>query len=174
VLLSNSHDGSLAVRVGFTPIRVVCANTLKLAHDNVSSQLIRVRHTKSMNNTLDGIREIMNLANMQFEATAEQYRRLASRACNSEDLEKYIKIVFKKESETPQFQTLKEKITANFEHGRGSELSRGTMWGAYNAITEYLGYEHGRNNDNRLNSLWFGTSDNLNQRAFDEAVKMAA
>ena len=32
VLLSHGHDGSLAVRVGFTPIRVVVPNTLALAH----------------------------------------------------------------------------------------------------------------------------------------------
>ena len=30
VLLSHGHDGSLAVRVGFTPIRVVCATRLPL------------------------------------------------------------------------------------------------------------------------------------------------
>src|SRR5215469_1870570 len=32
ILLSHGHDGSLAIRCGFTPIRVVCANTLAMAH----------------------------------------------------------------------------------------------------------------------------------------------
>ena len=39
VLLSNTHDGSLAARVGFTPIRVVCNNTLCLAHESEGSNL---------------------------------------------------------------------------------------------------------------------------------------
>jgi len=174
ILLSNSHDGTLAVRVGFTPIRVVCANTLKIAHDNEASKLIRVRHTARMNQTLENVRDIMNLANAEFEATAVQYKRLALSACTLEDLERYVKVVFNKDKDTPQFNTMKEKITSYFEAGKGAEFHRGTMWGAYNAVTEYLGYDHGRSEDNRLNSLWFGASDTINQKAFDEALKMAA
>jgi phage/plasmid-like protein (TIGR03299 family) len=41
ILLSNSHDGTTAIRVGYTPIRVVCANTMAMAHSKGSgSQLI--------------------------------------------------------------------------------------------------------------------------------------
>src|SRR5262245_16831082 len=53
ILLSHSHDGSLAVRVGFTPVRVVCANTLAMAHGSDAGKLIRVKHSKSVQENLD-------------------------------------------------------------------------------------------------------------------------
>ena len=52
LLLSHSHDGSLAVRVGFTPIRVVCQNTLSMAHNADASKLIRFKHTKDIHENL--------------------------------------------------------------------------------------------------------------------------
>ena len=93
VLLSNGHDGKLAVHFGFTPIRVVCANTEALARDCKASKLIRVRHSRFVNQNVQSMRDVMNFANQEFEATAEQYRYLASRSINSDDLDKYIKIV---------------------------------------------------------------------------------
>lgn len=57
ILLSHGHDGSLAVRVGFTPIRVVCANTLALSHCSDTSKLIRVKHSASLDENLENIRE---------------------------------------------------------------------------------------------------------------------
>ena len=90
LLLSHSHDGSLAVRVGFTPVRVVCANTLAMAHGADASKLLRVKHTRDVHENLANIREIINLANAEFQATAEQYRLLARKSINQEDLERYV------------------------------------------------------------------------------------
>lgn len=185
ILLSNSHDGTLAVRVGFTPIRVVCANTLAMAHNSAASKLIRVRHSGNVETNLEKIRETMNLANREFEATAEQYRFLASREINSSDLEKYIKLVFatkKQMAETDNVDELnsgdrvKNKIINLFENGRGQNLpeTRRTFFSAYNAVTEYLQYERGEDAQVRLDNAWFGQGYNLNKKALEVAMAMAA
>jgi phage/plasmid-like protein (TIGR03299 family) len=185
VLLSNSHDGTLAVRVGFTPIRVVCANTMALAHDSKASKLIRVRHTKNVLDNLDQIRSVMNLANAEFEATAEQYRLLASKEINQADLEKYVKLVFntnKKLAEAEgNIDSLNNRRLINgvqplFEKGRGNDMPgvKGTLWAAYNAVSEYLQYERGSDDQARLDQMWFGQGAQLNKRALDVGVMMAA
>lgn len=181
ILLSNSHDGTTAVRVGYTPIRVVCANTLAMAYGNSASTLLRVRHTQRLKSTLNDIRDIMNVANQQFEATAEQYRYLASQAINSADLRNYVKIVLgvsdtlEDELPTRTKNTIAD-IVGLCESGQGNTLPgvRGTWWSAYNGVTEYLNHQQGRNVNNRLNSLWFGPNVKQNQTALSKALEMAA
>jgi phage/plasmid-like protein (TIGR03299 family) len=180
LLLSNSHDGTISVRVGFTPVRVVCANTLAMAHNNDASQLIRIRHGKNTLTDLENVREVINLANQTFEATAEQYRKLATKTVNSADLRKYIKVVLGITEEDKDLSTRSAnqilEVTCLFENGRGNNLIgvRGTAWAAYNAATEYLSHSAGRNADSRYNSLWFGENANRNQTALNEALKLAA
>ena len=94
LLLSNSHRGGIAVKVGFTPVRVVCANTLAMADRHKQSQLIRVSHSSKTVDTLEKIQEVINAANASFEATAEQYKYLASKEVNQSDLERFVRIVF--------------------------------------------------------------------------------
>jgi phage/plasmid-like protein (TIGR03299 family) len=170
ILLSHSHDGSLAVRVGFTPVRVVCANTLAMAHGSAASQLIRCKHTRDIHHNLDNIRATMNLANQEFEATAEQYRLLARRSINQADLHKYVKQVLQ------VGESVVDQVIALCESGKGNNLLavRGTYWSAYNGVTEWLSYQRGRSPGNRLNSLWFGDGAALNRRALETAVAMAA
>jgi phage/plasmid-like protein (TIGR03299 family) len=164
ILLSHGHDGSLAVRCGFTPIRVVCANTLAMAHGCDNSKLIRLKHTKDVLENLANVREIMDLANQEFEATAEQYRLLARKSINQADLRKYVRRVLKVEDgEQPgtRLQHIADEIARLADVGRGNSLSsiRGTYWSAYNGVSEWLTYNRGRGEDNRLNSLWFGLHD---------------
>jgi phage/plasmid-like protein (TIGR03299 family) len=179
LLLSHSHDGSLAVRVGFTPVRVVCQNTLTMAHGSDASKLIRCKHTRDIHENLANIREVMDLANQQFEATAEQFKLLAHKSINQADLHRYVKRVLgvkdDEEPSTRMSNTIAD-IVRLAESGQGNTLPSvsGTYWTAFNGVTEWLSYGRGRNPETRLNSLWFGDSAFLNQHALDVALDMAA
>lgn len=194
ILLSHSHDGSLAVRCGFTPIRVVCWNTLSMAHKADASKLIRLKHSKNVHTNLENLRDVMNLVNAEFEATAEQYRLLQRKSINQSDLRKYVKRVFKIDAEDTAIWTggdrskeqkeivserqknILDEVIQLCETGKGNNLPsvKGTYWSAYNGVTEYLSYVNGRNEDNRLNSLWFGQNASMNALALSAAVEMAS
>ena len=175
ILLSNSHDGTQAVRVGFVPIRVVCANTLAAAHKDEASKLIRVRHSAQVVANVEALGAIMNVANQTFEANAEQYRMLASKQINAADLKKYIQVVMNIDPDSERESSVMAKIIPMFEKGRGNDMSEiaGTYWAAYNGITEFLQYVKGKDPAIRLDNAWFGTGMTINQRALETAVMMA-
>ncbi len=131
ILLSNSHDGTLAVRVGFTPIRVVCHNTLSLAHGSEASKLVRIRHTASAKDALAAVRETMNAADQTFEATADVYRQLARKPISAADLRRYVKTVFELPADDKELsakgRTLLESIIRR--HGEQGDLMRDLLAG---------------------------------------------
>lgn len=179
IMISNSHDGSNAIRVGYTPIRVVCWNTLCAAHYSTASRLMKVRHTKNAVVKVDAIRDIMNHVNADFDATAAKYRYLASKQFTASSLLEYVQKVLdanKPYDELPtRMQNTIQDIVKRSVEGIGQDIPgvAGTFWGAYNGVTEYLNYEYGRNADNRMSSLWFGQNANLNKKALDLALTMA-
>jgi hypothetical protein len=71
---------------------------------------------------------------------------------------------------------IEKKVVQLFQSGRGSELesAKGTWWGAYNAMSEYLTWERGKDAGRRLDNLWLGDGKQLNRRAFETALRMAA
>ena len=179
ILLSNSHDGTTAIRVGYTPIRVVCVNTLAFAHNHADSKLLRIRHTQSAQGKLDNVRDIMDNINAQFEATAEQYRFLASRDFNQRDVQKYVKVLLgidKKPEDDIKTRTrnIMDEILGTIEGPKQNMPGvRGTWWAAYNGFNEYLNYSKGRNTSNRLESLWFGQNGTDNNKALNLATEFA-
>ena len=178
VMLSNSHDGTRAVAAGLTPIRIVCANTLSMALRSEASKLIRIRHNKGVKTNLDNLRDIIDLANREFVATAEQYRLLANKGINQADLIKYVKIcldvkpeVKNEDLHTRTLNTIME-IVKQFE--KESPIAGDTWWNAYNAVNHYRVWEQGRNSDNRLNTLWFGPNQAKDAKGLEIALEMAA
>jgi phage/plasmid-like protein (TIGR03299 family) len=180
VMLSNSHDGTNSVRVGLTPIRIVCSNTLAISHRHSESKLIRLRHSSKVEDNLNNVREIIDLVHKDFAATVEQYRLLATKDINQADLRKYVRILVQGEKDSEKkwddIPTRTQNIIKEIEGKMDSPINpgRSTFWKAMNCYTEYLNYSYGRNVSSRLNSLWFGTSANDNRKALELALQLAA
>jgi phage/plasmid-like protein (TIGR03299 family) len=63
-----------------------------------------------------------------------------------------------------------EQIQDNFER----DPARGTAWGAYNAVSQYVDHQAKyKTPENRLSSVWFGSGDDLKQEAYSAALAMA-
>jgi len=188
LLLANAHDGSLRLHVGFSAIRVVCANTLSQARTDRRSKLLQLRHTPGIKLALETVRDTIDVAHREFTATIEQFRRLAVTGCNEETLRKYVNVVFSVQpSDAPAANDTGEveeetrsrvfpRVHRLFEAGRGTGIAgvRGTLWGAVNAVSEYVQYERGADDTRRLNETWFGTGSALNRRALDTALALAS
>lgn len=181
ILLSNSHDGSSSIRVGFTPIRVVCCNMLSFVHSNEKSQLIRLNHKGNINVTLNQLRETMDLVNQQFIATEEQYKELSKRDVNKLDLHKYVKQVFSSKSlneiinnyesekeEKEKIEAERKRLLARVEEIFDLEPVH-NAWTMYNSVNYYLNHERSKNVDTRYNSLWFGPGKSLDNKALQLA-----
>lgn len=176
LLLAHSHSGRLKVQISTTPIRVVCQNTLRMAQSSKETRLFSsIRHTKNMESRLNDAREEVAKANHLFLLSLEKYQFLASKRVDNSTVDTYFRKVLdinpdKTKPISTRNQNRLDGLKKLFFMGKGSELATasGTWWGAYNAVTEYQTWQHGRNADNRLESLWFGKDD-----ALDVALQMA-
>lgn len=75
IVFTNTHDGSGAVRVAMTPVRVVCNNTLNFAL-NTAKRTWSARHTGNIDNKLDDALETLKFADQYMEATKATFEDL--------------------------------------------------------------------------------------------------
>ena len=179
ILLSNAHDGTQAVKVGYTPIRVVCNNTLTAAEEGGASDLVSINHTKNLVTALYSVQESMDIINRQFLVTEEKYKELAKMGINSEDLKKYFKKVFSTKKLEKMLENPSEFTEEDVENFRKKLISRceevfemeyaHNRWTMYNAANYYLNHERSRNVENTYKSLWFGDARNIDRKALDLA-----
>ena len=181
LLLSHSHDGSSCVRAKFTPIRVVCQNTLRVALAK-SSDEIKIRHTGDVAGKIRSAGDILRVAGAMIDETKPIFIKMAQKQVTSKVAELYIRKSlqpsFSESKEaSARLDTMVDSVADLMENGRGSDIKgvRGTAWGAYNAITEFI--DHKRKvrggEDNRIGSIWFGQGSSVKQRAFVLGARLA-
>ena len=181
LLLSNSHDGHGAVQIKFTPIRVVCNNTLTLALSQ--GPTIRVTHTRDMHERLKQADRMLGIIKKRYDALAETFQNMVKVQMDDGRIALYLEKVFPEpadpDDERAAMRVHYERACAEHlsEHGAGVDIPgvRGSLWAAYNGVTEYVDHRAMKTtNDGRLNSIWFGNGYLAKARAFDAAKTILA
>lgn len=150
LLLTMSHDGSGAVQAMFTPTRVVCNNTLNQAIRGVQHK-VRIMHTTNAVDNLKKAHEVLGITNMLSDELGKIYNRMATVRISDKNLKKYIETVFLSPKELRELAVGDAEMSSRrrnqlddvFEYaltGPGQNLitAKGTVFGAYNAITGYF------------------------------------
>ncbi len=115
LLVAIGHDGTLAFRIGYTPIRVVCNNTLSVAIHSKESTYVRLPHLSGVNAAIDKITAAIEGVDARFEKTAEVFRALAARKIRSvAELHAYVDAVYPP-ARTAAAKTLGDEVTPGAE-----------------------------------------------------------
>lgn len=148
----NSHDGSISMGFGKTNLRMFCTNQLPAIRGGL---MVKLRHTASMKQKLDQVREIARLsvaADVQFEKDVNDLLSVSMSQAS------FGKVVDTLAPLTDERNIRKEGRSLTMAVNAQSDLwtawksdnlnnIRGTAWGAYNAVVEY--YDWAYSSDHR-------------------------
>jgi phage/plasmid-like protein (TIGR03299 family) len=175
LLLTNSHDGSELIRARFTPIRVVCQNTLNAALRE-KSQEVGVMHLADVKAKLELAGKLLKNAGIYFRETEDTFRAFSKFKLGDKARANYFAQALTGSPDTrdlaPAIQSRVADCDKLHETGLGVKLPsvRGTLWGAYNALVEHL--DHERTTDN-LRYIAHGNGAIIKARAFTLARDLA-
>lgn len=175
LLLTNRHDGKGAVEVMFTPIRVVCQNTLNVAMGSTEKKF-KARHTGMLGSKIRDVREYLGIIDTKTQLFEEATRKLATVQLTREAWTNYIKNtgLIADDPKSSRAYNIMEDVSRLFEHGKGQDMpgAKGTAWGAFNAVVEYVDYQRATRGDKRSESILFGSGANIKQKAWDNALAL--
>ena len=180
LLFSNPHQYGKSIDVRFTPIRVVCNNTLSLSLSMQAERQVKVGHRVEFNP--GEVKEALGIASEKLATYREMAEYLGSKRFSMDKLIEYYNTVYPRTSDK-RVQDKKlsvETLSRNakeclnvLETQPGAEFAEGSWWQAYNSVTFVTDHVQGRNADNRLYSSWFGGNQTRKKNALETAIEFA-
>lgn len=172
MLFSNPHQYGKTIDIRFTPIRVVCNNTLTLSLQQQGQAAVRVNHRSAFD--ADAVKEMMGIAHFKMGQYKEMAQFLGSKRTTEETVKQYFGHLLgtSKKNEGELSRTAERAMEVLIEQP-GAEFAEGSWWTAFNAITYMTDHELGRSADTRLQSAWYGANRKLKTSALELALEMA-
>lgn len=197
LLFTTTHDGSGSITAMFTPIRVVCNNTLNMALSSDRKKLI-IRHTKNAHTFLEEGAKLMGIVNTMSNDLGELLKRLTRYNISDENIIRFINKIFltkpeldvinsggditayhKADISTKRINIIHSIIKYTFSNTGGQDMKhcRNTLYGVYNGISGYYQNvkEYNSNGkydaEKRMKTILQGTGYEVMQQALDLAYQ---
>lgn len=146
LLFSNSHDGSSAVRVCLTTIRIRCKNTLALALAQ-AARIWAVQHTKSATERMKAAQESMNFIGQYLTVYPMFVERMIDTPIGEKGFAEIADQLFpiptptKTNAKTIETRTeAREQFEVIYEETPDLDHIRGTAWGVMNAYSDWASH----------------------------------
>ncbi|MDT3401114.1 MULTISPECIES: DUF932 domain-containing protein [Mucilaginibacter] len=182
LFLTTSHDGLGSITAAFTPIRIVCNNTLNAAMRNHSGA-IKIRHTASAAERLKQAHTLMGISRELSQEMEGLFNQWAKVRITDREVRKLIQIAMAPNKEVlehlaeSRFEQLSTHYTnivdSVYEYALASptqqiDTTAGTVFGAYNAVTGYFqNVRSFKSEEAKFKSIMDGTAKQRAQTAFN-------
>jgi len=173
LLFSNFHKYGFSTDVRFTPIRVVCNNTLTLSLNSAVERMVKISHRKVFQP--DNVKQLLGVATDKLAKYKDMAQFLGSKKAKDEDIVEYFTRIFPVSGSAKSKEISKNaEIAMDILHTQpGSEYAEGTWWQPFNAVTYLTDHLAGRSADTRLTSAWYGYHKGVKTKALELAIEMA-
>ena len=168
LLFSNPHQYGKSIDVRFTPIRVVCNNTLTLSLNQNVDQYVRMGHQRPFN--AEDAMATLGMAQQKLGQYKEAAELLCQKSYTTDDMLNYFNQVFPSASDRDSNKSREAQEVMHTQ--AGAALGEGTFWQLFNTVTYMTDHTLGRNSDTRLQSAWYGQNQNVKKKALELAVNM--
>lgn len=189
LLLMNAHDGSMSFRAFWSPIRVVCNNTLNaaLSRQKQDSGDVWIRHTKNAKDRIKEAKQILGLAKDYYEQLGDEFGVMSQKIVERETAESYFNEIFpQKENETEKEFVKRGEIATQITKNLHDDLRitervhRPSVWNLYNAVTYWTSHQMPQRAKDQMvarekafDNIMVGAGRRLQQKAFDLARVLA-
>lgn len=200
LVFTTSHDGTSGVKILFTPIRVVCQNTLNAAIRG-SSNMVSFKHTANVHNNIALISQILASCDSISVNLGEKFKEMRNIKVTDQQSQMYLaKNVLTDDElnnlklngftpfdiitrnynamEAAEISTRKSNTLAemwNYYHsGPGQREILGTAWGLYNTVSGYYSNIDNIEGAKRMDSILYGDKSRKIMTAGDMALSLKA
>ncbi|QEC53610.1 phage/plasmid-like protein (TIGR03299 family) [Anseongella ginsenosidimutans] len=189
LFLTTSHDGYGSITAAFTPVRIVCNNTLNAALKN-HSNCVKIRHTASARDRLKQAHALLGITNQLAGELEEVFNHWATVRISDQAVKRLVQVAMAPNREVlHNLQTgeqnalstqYKNMVSSVVEYALTSPsqqevTTKGTLFGAYNAVTGYFqNVRNYKDEEARFKSILFGTGLQRGQTAFNLCREFAS
>lgn len=170
LLLVNTHDGTGSLKMYYTPIRVVCQNTLN-ASSRDSKDGISIRHTQSITSKIEAAKKSLGFAldfYSEFEVNVKTFPKITMLANSKEQTLYFENCLNAKSDQSTRTNNQLDELRTLSVYGQGQRIPgvSNSLYASYNAVTEYVDYCRASRGDNKTESLLLGSGAAIKERAY--------